>query len=313
MITTNFTFLSNDGKTAVHAVKWMPDSGEYKAILQITHGMVEFIERYEPFAEFLTEKGYMVVGHDHIGHGQSVASQDDWGYFCEGTPSDILVEDMHKLRMLTQEENPGLPYFMLGHSMGSFLLRKYLVLHNENLRGAIIMGTGFTPEKMTNLALKLTGFVSRLRGDRYRSKLIQGLAFGADYKGFDMTGEKPEDSWLTKDVEIVKQYYAEPRCSFMFTVNGYKGLFETVNFSCNPENAMKLPKKLPLFIVSGDNDPVGGLGKGVKEAYDMYKAAGILDLTYKLYENDRHEILNEIDKNVVFEDLLAWMNVRIDT
>lgn len=313
MVTNNFTFLSNDGKTLVHAVRWTPDAGEIKAILQITHGMVEFIERYEPFAEFLTEKGYMVVGHDHIGHGQSVASQEDWGYFCEENPSNLLVEDMHKLRTIVQQEYPTLPYFMMGHSMGSFMLRKYLALHNENLRGAIIMGTGFTPENMTNLALKLTAFVTRFKGSRYRSKLIQSLAFGADYKGFDMTGEKPENSWLTKDVEVVKAYYKEPRCTYMFTVNGYKGLFEAVNFSCNPENAAKLPKKLPLFIVSGAQDPVGGLGKGVMVVYEMYKDMGIQDLTYKLYENDRHEILNETDKQMVFEDLLAWMNVRIDT
>lgn len=313
MVTTNFTFLSNDGKTAVHAVKWAPENGEYKAILQISHGMVEFIERYMPFAEFLTEKGYMVVGHDHIGHGQSVTTQEDWGYFCEGKPSDIVIEDMHKLRTMIQEDNPGVPYFMLGHSMGSFMLRKYLAVHNEQLRGAIIMGTGFIPGKITGLALKLTAVIGKLRGSKHRSKLLQSLAFGEDYKAFDMTGEKPEDSWLTKDVEIVKAYYNEPRCSYMFTVNGYKGLFEAVNFSCNPENAALIPKKLPLFIVSGEQDPVGGLGKGVKDVYYMYQNAGLLDLTYKLYENDRHEILNETDKQVVFEDILAWMNVRIDT
>ena len=313
MVTSNFTFLSNDGKTAVHAMKWTPDSGEYKAILQISHGMVEFIERYAPFAEFLTTKGYMVVGHDHIGHGQSVATQEDWGYFCEGNPSDILVEDMHKLRNLMQEENSDVPYFMLGHSMGSFMLRKYLAVHNDKLRGAIIMGTGFIPENMTSLALMLTSVIAKLRGSKHRSKLIQSLAFGEDYKGFDMTGENPENSWLTKDVDIVKAYYKEPRCTYMFTVNGYKGLFEAVNYSCNPENAAKLPKKLPLFIVSGADDPVGGLGKGVKDVYDMYKEAGMHDLTYKLYKNDRHEILNETDKQIVFDDLLAWMNVRIDT
>lgn len=313
MNTTNFTFLSNDGKTAVHAVKWMPEDGNIKAILQITHGMVEFIERYTTFAEFLCENGYMVVGHDHIGHGASVASKEDWGYFCEGNPSDVLIEDIHKLRTLIQEEYPELPYFLLGHSMGSFMLRKYLAFHSEKLRGAIIMGTGFIPEALTNVAMKLTTFVAKLRGSKYRSKLIQSLAFGADYKGFDMTGEHPENSWLTKDVEIVKAYYNEPRCTYMFTVNGYKGLFEAVDFSCNPKNAARIPKKLPLFIVSGEQDPVGGLGKGVKQVYDMYQKCGALDVTYKLYENDRHEILNETDKQVVFEDILAWMNVRIDT
>ena len=313
MNTTNFTFLSNDGKTAVHAVKWTPADDEIKAILQISHGMVEFIERYTVFAEYLTNHGYLVVGHDHIGHGQSVASKADWGYFCEENPSDIVVADMHKLRILMQEEYPNVPYFMLGHSMGSFMLRKYLAIHHENLRGAIIMGTGFIPEKLTSLAMKLTTLVTKLKGSKYRSKLIQSLAFGADYKGFDMTGENPENSWLTKDVEIVKAYYNEPRCTYMFTVNGYKGLFEAVNFSCNPENVAKISKKLPLFIVSGEQDPVGGLGKGVKQVYDMHKNSGALDVTYKLYENDRHEILNETDRQTVFEDILSWMNVRIDT
>ena len=131
-------------------------------------------------------------------------------------------------------------------------------------------------------------------------------------KGFDMTGEHPENSWLTKDAAIVDAYYKEPRCTYMFTVNGYQGLFEAVNFSCNPENVGKISRKLPLFIVSGEQDPVGGLGKGVKQVYEMHKEKGALDVTYKLYENDRHEILNETDKEVVFEDILAWMNARID-
>ncbi len=313
MVTNNFTFLSNDGKTAVHAIKWAPDSGEYHAILQISHGMVEYIERYAPFAEFLTTKGYMVVGHDHIGHGKSVSSKEDWGFFCEGTPSDVVVADMHKLRTLIQEENEGVPYFMLGHSMGSYMLRKYLAFHNDNLRGAIIMGTGFTPLNMSKLGIWVTKIFTRLFGPKHRSKFVADLVFGADYKEYDLTGEHPENSWLSKDVAIVRHYYETKECTFGFSVNGYQGLFEAVNFSCNPENAKLLPKKLPMFIVSGDKDPVGGMGKGVKEVYDLYKEAGMLDLTYKLYENDRHEILNETDRQVVYEDLLAWMNVRIDT
>lgn len=140
MVTSNFTFLSNDRKTKVHAVKWAAENQTIRAILQIAHGMVEYIERYAHFAQFLTEQGYIVVGHDHIGHGESVSKQEDWGFFCEENPSDILVEDMHKLRLLIQEEHPDIPYFMLGHSMGSFLLRKYLGKYHENLRGAIIMG-----------------------------------------------------------------------------------------------------------------------------------------------------------------------------
>lgn len=313
MVTSNFTFLSKDKKTKVHAVKWTPDNGEYHAILQITHGMVEYIERYAHFAEFLTEKGYMVVGHDHIGHGASVSDEKDWGYFCEENPSDVLIADMHTLRTTIQKDNPHLPYFMMGHSMGSFMLRKYLAFHNDNLRGAIIMGTGYTPENMMKLALGITGIFGKIFGTRHRSKFINSLTFGPAYKAFDMTGNNPENSWLTKDAEIVKAYHEDPRSSFAFTVNGYKGLFEAVLFSCNPENVKKVPAKLPIFIVSGKEDPVGDMGEGVMKVYHMFEDAGSLDVTYQLYENDRHEIINEVDRQNVFNDLLSWMNVRIDT
>mgnify|MGYP002671989494 FL=1 len=308
-----FTFLSADGKTNVHAVKWVPESGEYRAILQITHGMIEYIERYEAFAEFLTEKGFMVVGHDHIGHGESVADQKDWGFFTEKNPSDTLVADMHQLRTMVQAENPKVPYFMLGHSMGSYMLRKYLAFHDENLRGAIIMGTGTVPDAATKFGLKFCSFIAAFRGWHYRSKLIQSLSYSKPYRQYDLTGKDVTNSWLTKDVEMVKKYYHEPKCTFMFTVNGYKGLMEAVLFDNQIENVKKISNKLPIFIVSGADDPVGDCGEGVKKVYNMFQEAGSEDVTWKLYENDRHEILNETDRQQVYEDLLAWMNVRIDT
>lgn len=156
-----FTFLSADGKTTIHAVKWIPEDGKYEAILQITHGMIEFVERYRPFAEFLTENGFMVVGHDHLGHGDSVASKDDWGYFAEN-PSDTVIADMHALRTMIQKENPGVPYFMMGHSMGSYMLRKYLTIHNDDLRGAIIMGTGCVPDNTTKLGINVCKFLDKI-------------------------------------------------------------------------------------------------------------------------------------------------------
>ena len=311
MNTENFTFLSADKKTNIHAVKWTPDSGEYRAILQITHGMIEFIERYASFAEFLTTQGYMVVGHDHLGHGQSVATQDDWGYVGSPNPSDLLVEDMHKLRTMIQKENPKVPYFMLAHSMGSYMLRKYLTIHNENLKGAIIMGTGMVPDMTTRFGMFTVKFLSIFRGWHYRSKFVADAAFGKPYRRYDLSGKTLSNSWLTKDEDIVKSYYSDPRCTFVFTINGYQELFEAVLYDGQPENAAKIPKTLPLFIVSGEDDPVGDLGVGVKKVYELYKNAGIEDITYKLYEKDRHEILNELDKKTVYADILSWMNIRI--
>ena len=309
----SFSFLSKDGKTNIHAVKWMPDSGEYKAILQIAHGMVEYIERYEAFARFMTYNGYMVVGNDHLGHGESVVSKADWGYFMEDTPSDALVEDMNTLRSVVQKENKGVPYFMFGHSMGSYMLRKYLTLYNDDLRGVVFSGTGYIPKQTTHFGLAMVKLFKVFRGSRYRSKFIQNLTYDKPYKKFDLTGRDLENSWLTRDVENVKAYMAEPKCSFRFTLNAYEGLFEAVEYDCKQENVDRIPNKLPIFMISGDDDPVGNLGEGVKKVYDMFQKSGKEDITYKLYEGMRHETLNEIGKEQVYADLLAWLNVRIDT
>lgn len=306
-----FAFLSNDGKSKIHAVRWMPENGSYQAILQITHGMVEYIERYRDFAGFLNERGVMVVGHDHIGHGESVAAEEDWGYFAEPHPSDVLIEDMHMLRKLTQAEHPDVPYFMLGHSMGSYMLRKYLAIHAEGLSGAIVMGTGCMPDRVTKMGLLVVKILSKLFGTHHRSKLVQKLTYDKPYKKYDLTGKDISNSWLTKDTDIVRAYYADPKCTFRFTLNGYQGLMEAVLFDNQPENIRKVPKELPLFFVSGADDPVGNCGKGVKQVYDKFNEAGKEDITWKLYENDRHEILNETDRDVVYNDIWAWMNVRM--
>lgn len=304
------SFLSADKKTMIHAVKWIPENGEYKAILQITHGMVEYIARYKAFAEFMNEQGYLVVGHDHLGHGASITSEEEWGFFTEENPSDTLIADMHALRTMIQGENPGVPYFMLGHSMGSYMLRKYLSIHPENVSGAVIMGTGTVPDGTTKMGLFMCNLIATFRGWHYRSKLIQSLSYSKPYHQFDLTGENPANSWLSKNVENVKQYYADPRCTFLFTVNGYRGLMEAVLFDNQMENIKKVPKELPLFFVSGADDPVGDLGEGVKKVYGMFKEAGLSDITYKLYENDRHEILNEPDRELVYADIASWLNVR---
>jgi len=302
-----FEFLSSDNKTTIHAVKWVPDSGTYEAVFQITHGMIEYIERYEPFAEYLTENGFLVVGHDHLGHGQSVKTKDDWGYMDESNGSDLMVEDMHKLRMMIQAENQGKSYFMLGHSMGSYMLRKYLTKHGENLNGALIIGTGFVPDKTIAMGIKVCKFIAKFHGWHYRSKFVKNLSFAGPYKQYNMDGSVPENSWLCKDVNIVNHYYSEPRCSYTFTLGGYRCLMETVLYDNQMENIKKMPKDLPILMLSGAKDPVGDLGAGVKKVYDMLKESGIEDLTYKLFEDDRHEILNESDKELVYKEILLFI------
>ena len=306
-----FKYKSADKKTMIDAVRWLPDNGEYKAVLQITHGMVEYKERYMPFAEFMTENGFMVVAHDHLGHGESVSSKKDWGYMAEGHPSDILVKDMHTLRTTIQKENPGKPYFMLGHSMGSYMLRKYLAKYRKGLDGAIVMGTGCIGDATTKLAMTLTKVMAKFHGWRYYSPFLESLTFLGPYKKYDVTGKNAPKSWLTKDTDIVKAYYSNPKCTFKFSLNAYMGLFEAVYFDNQKKNIDKIPKELPVFIVSGEDDPVGDLGKGVKKVYQKFLQAGMKDVSCKLYKNDRHEILSETDREQVYADLLGWTQKRI--
>lgn len=304
-----FSFLSKDGKTKIHAVKWMPESGEYRAVLQITHGMVEYIERYKPFAEFLNDQGVLVVGHDHLGHGASVASEEELGYFAEPDPSDTLVEDMHTLRTTVQAENPGVPYFMMGHSMGSFLLRQYLTMRAEGLAGAIVMGTGDMPYALLKAGQAVCKSISLTKGWHHRSHLVNQLGMGGYNRQFE-----PSDStkdWITSDDSKRKEYEADPLCNFVFTVNGYYQMFEGMKVLTRRHAMDKIPVELPVIFVSGAEDPVGSNGVGVTRVFRKYEAHGMTDVEMKLYAGDRHEILNETDREEVYEDLYRWMEKRI--
>lgn len=307
----NFSFLSSDGKTKIHAVRWSPDSGEYQAVFQIVHGMVEFIERYSDFANYLTEQGFLVVGHDHLGHGASVVTKEDWGYIAKEQGSSCMVRDIHKLRIMTERKNPDIPYFILGHSMGSYLVRKYITKYGEHLSGVIIVGTGTVPEKVCNFGMKLLKAMARFLGWHYRNPLLEKLFFFGPFNEFDMDGSNPQNSWLTKDIEIVKKYYSDERCTFKFTVNGYYNLLQTIAYDSRRKNIEKIPKALPIFLLSGDRDPVGNFGKGVRKVERQLKKAGIRDLSCKLYRNSRHEILNELDRKNVYEDIVKWCENRI--
>lgn len=312
MVKIEGSVLSTDGLHNLHTVKWSPEEGkEIKAVLQITHGMCEFIERYEGFAEFLSEKGFVVVGHDHLGHGKTVNNENEWGYFAEKNGVNLVVDDIKKITELTKTEYKDKPFFILGHSMGSYMLRSYLTLYSEGLDGAIIMGTGTEAQAAVKFGKMLASIVGKIKGWDYRSNHVAALSQGPAYKMYDCTGANPENSWLTKDAEIVKWYYKEPACNYLFTVNGYYNLFAAVEWACNTNKMKLINKKLPMFIVSGGKDPVGNHGKGVQKAYEGYKNAGIEDVSIKLYADDRHEILNETDKDIVMQDLYEWMCSKI--
>ncbi len=297
-----FYYPSRDGLTQIHAIEWIP-SGKVTGILQICHGMAEHVDRYHEFAEFLTDHGFYVVGHDHLGHGKSVTAPEKYGFFHETDGNAYVIADMQQLRMRTEKRYPGVPYFMLGHSMGSFLVRQYLGLYSGGLAGAVIMGTGRQPDVVLRAGKLFCKLVAMLKGWDFRCKIVHGFAVGAYEK-------KLGAGWISKNEDNVKRYGEDPMCGFMFTVNGYYHMFSGMEKMNAQEREGKASKNLPLFFVAGKEDPVGNYGKDVEKVFQMYQECGYKDVAIKLYENDRHEILNEDDKKVVFADILTWLELR---
>lgn len=305
-----FYFPSRDQRTQIHAVEWIPD-GEVRAVVQICHGMVEYIDRYHEFAEYLRGYGYYVVGHDHLGHGKSVLSESEYGFFGSQGGNKYVIGDIHQLRQKTEKKYPQVPYFMLGHSMGSFLLRQYLQLYGNGLQGAVIMGTGDKSPAVLAAGKFVCRFLMLFKGEHYRSRLVDHLATGG-YNKRIVPARTPSD-WLTKDEKIVDQYRSNPLCTFVFTVNAFYHMFCGMQELTKKENMDRIPKDLPLFFAAGEEDPVGGYGKDVDKVYHRYKDCGIKDISLKLYADDRHEILNELDRNQVYCDIYEWIEKRINS
>lgn len=299
---------STDGVNTLHTVVWEPE-GKPRAILQISHGMIEHIERYDDFAGYLNSNGIAVVGNDHLGHGKTAGSPDDYGYF--GADASVtVVSDLFKVTGYAKERfGSDVPYFLLGHSMGSFMARRYLIEHGDALDGAVICGTGYQPPAVLAIASAVTACIGAVKGDRYRPESLKKMAFGPYNKR--IPDAKSPNSWLSRDDEVVRRYDSDPMCTFSFTADGYRTLFGVLKFIQKKKNYRRIPKDLPVFMIAGEEDPVGNYGKGVEKVFRAYSDIGIKDISLKLYPNDRHEILNEPDKEDVYSDILLWLESHI--
>ena len=300
----DFSYLSADGMTPIHAIEWVPD-GEVKGVVQILHGMVEFVDRYDRFARFLNEHGIYVTGNDHLGHGASVISDDSHGYFAKENGNLCVIKDIQSLRVRTEKKYPDVPYFMLGHSMGSFLLRQYITMYGDGLAGVIISGTGYQEPGLLTFMMGVCRTKAAFQGWDHRSVSIDKLALGSYNKAFEPARTK--NDWLTKDEAIVDAYNQNPWNNFMFTLNGYYNLFRGLRWAEDPKEIEKIPKDLPILIASGGSDPVGNMGKGPQKVAGIYRSAGIRHVTCVLYPGDRHEILNETDHDNVDRDFLSFI------
>ncbi len=309
MSKTETTFLSADSKTQIHAWCWEPDASSRirtQGIVQLVHGMTEYIDRYDAFARYLNKRGFVVVGHDNLGHGASVTDESQWGVYEVGMGSEQLIVDVNSLRKLTQEKyGASLPYFIFGHSMGSFIVRNYIARYGEGLAGATISGTGQMSDYVVEFGQRLAKYLAKRRGPAYKSNFINNMGVGGYNKKFEPA--RTAYDWLSKDEAIVDAYAADPRCTFMFSVSGYSELMGLVKGAVARESFQAAPKTLPILVIAGADDPVGDFSKAPRLVYAMYKDVGVRDATLTLYEGDRHEILNETDREQVYTDIARWI------
>lgn len=300
----DFRYPSKDGRTSIHAIEWIPD-GEVSAVVQVVHGMVEFVDRYDRIANLLNTKGIYVVGNDHLGHGASVVSEEDYGYFAEKDGNRCVIGDIQSLREMTEKKYPGVPYFILGHSMGSFLTAQYIEEYGEGLSGAVISGTGYQSAGTLRTGKAICKTIAAIKGWRYRSSFVNNMALGSYNKKFEPA--RTANDWLTRDTAIVDAYCANPWNNFMFTLNAYYNLFTGIETAEKEENISRIPKELPVLIVSGGDDQVGNFGKGPAKVAENFRKCGVRDVKCRIYPGDRHEILNELDHEVVDGELIDWI------
>ncbi len=291
------------GKGNIHACRWEPQ-GEPKGIVQLLHGIVEHSGRYDRFARYLNSLGYLVVAEDHMGHGKSGGEGTVAGYFHGGWFS--AVEDSYRLMQMTMEEFPHKPYILFGHSMGSFMARTILIQHPDcGVSAAVICGTGWMPKALLQTGYTMAKLMCRGGKDTKPNGFIHNLMFGA----YNRRVERPRTShdWLNRDAAQVDAYVNDPQCGFSETAGLARDMLEGILFIQKAEQLKKMNKSLPVFFIAGGDDPVGDYGKGVLKAVDNFKKSGMEKVSHRIYPLCRHEILNEINRDEIYEDIAQWI------
>lgn len=303
---SEFFFESRDGKSSLHAVRYTPEETQpVRGVIQIVHGMAEHMGRYEELAEYLVERGFVVTGDDHLGHGDSVAEGNPYGYFCDHDPATVVVRDVHRLKKMTQNDFPGVPYIMLGHSMGSFITRNYMFRYGTGIDAVILTGTGMQPKAAVIFFILATRLNKVLFGPKHVAKITDGIIFGT----YNKREKNPRTAvdWLSRDEKKVDEYIADPKCGFPFTISGFETLFSLVYRVEQNSNLEKIPKDLPVLFVSGAKDQVGECGKGVERSYQSLVGAGLKNVEKKLYPGAKHEVFNETNRKEIMDFIGEWI------
>lgn len=304
----NFIFKSSD-ETEIFVYKWLPEAGNAKGIVQIAHGMAEHAERYDRFARHLTKNGYIVYANDHRGHGKTAGDIDKLGYLGDEDGFELLVEDLLTLSSIIKNDNPYLPLFLFGHSMGSFAAQRYIMLSGNDLDGVILSGSNGKQGLMLKIGTMMAKREINKHGRKAQSPRLDKLIFAGYNKGFQPS--RTGSDWLSRDEKEVDKYVNDPYCGTIFTAGFFYDFLEGLMGVEDRNNMTLIPKDLPIYIFSGDKDPVGKNGKGIVDLYNRYNDLGIKDVIYKLYSGGRHEMLNETNREEVMDDIVEWLDLHI--
>lgn len=301
----NFSFISNQDDLIIEGLCVVP-SDKVRGIIQIVHGMAEHKERYIDVMKTFAEYGFLCVVHDHRGHGKSIKKKEDLGYFY-GTNGTALVEDIHQLTSMIKNTSEKIPYILLGHSMGSLAVRAYLKKYDKDIDGLIVCGSP-SYNKTAKIARKLTLLMMKILGEKHRSKFIQKLMFGTYNKNFEE--ENGENSWICSDIDVVKKYDDDPLCGFIFTLNGFENLFSLMTETYDKDNWRKENLDMPILFIAGSMDPCIISKRHFERAVNFLKSVGYKNIIAKLYPDMRHEVLNEMRKSIVYNDVLNWIHTN---
>lgn len=308
-LTKEYTFPSHSGLCDIYAQSAAPiDYGSIKGIVQISHGMAEYSNRYARFALELCKHGYAVFVSDHVGHGSSVENNDMLGFFGETDGEEHWVEDLKALTDIIKNEYPDLPLYMLGHGMGSLIARKYTAKYGYLLDGVIYSATSGTNPGV-GLGIYLANTIMKQNGAMYRSELLDTMAFGAYNR---KTPKRTECDWVSRDENEVDKFIADELCGYKYTVSGMKALFMTLKQVSSKRWYNTVPLSMPIFLIAGTMDPIGDYSKGVNEVYKTLKKTGHTNVSLKLYEGARHEILNETNRREVYTDIIDWLDDKVE-
>lgn len=300
-------YFDSCGEGKIHVCRWEPE-GNPRAVVQIVHGIAEYAQRYSPFAEFLTAHGFLVVAEDHMGHGGSIGKPEEQGCFRGGWFS--AVADTYRLLQDTKNEYPDVPYVLFGHSMGSFMVRTILQEYPDSgIDACVICGTGWMPELVLKAGIQACNAVSKVSSAEKHSKFLQKLVFA----GYNRRVEHPKTSsdWLNRDAKCVQAYVDDPLCGFIPSAGLLHAMLTGILHIQKGVNLAKMVKTLPVYFIAGGDDPVGDYGNGVRKAAAEFEAAGMQKVDCRIYPLCRHEILNEINRQEVFEDALEWIEKNI--